>query len=170
MIFFKRCFCKTELFFTAETCTWFNVTATSSTTESRHASVEVQLPTKAANGLSNGHLQTTPSNGVHKTSSKDTEYCEIDTSTETSTDPDDVDFSTAYSHVFFREYYGPFIVHHITRYCVLGLYVIYACIAAYGWSTLRQGLNPKHLVGDDQPFQPYVDFLAETIYRQGMVY
>lgn len=50
---------------------------------------------------------------------------------------------------FFRQYYGPFIIHPMTRVVAIITWMLYVIGAIVGLFYIREGLNPQNLVPKD---------------------
>uniref|UniRef100_A0A914Q2N9 SSD domain-containing protein n=1 Tax=Panagrolaimus davidi TaxID=227884 RepID=A0A914Q2N9_9BILA len=69
---------------------------------------------------------------------------------------------------FFREFYGPYLLKTNTKVMVLVLYLIYAFIALFGCSQIKEGLNPKNLVRESFYLNNFYVLIDETFWQEGL--
>ncbi len=58
---------------------------------------------------------------------------------------------------FFRDVYGPFILHPTTKIVVIFVFIIYLTIAIWGCFRLKEGLTPEHIIIEDHYASQYYD-------------
>uniref|UniRef100_A0A914YDE5 SSD domain-containing protein n=1 Tax=Panagrolaimus superbus TaxID=310955 RepID=A0A914YDE5_9BILA len=69
---------------------------------------------------------------------------------------------------FFREFYGPCLLKTNTKVMVLVFYLIYAFIALFGCSQIKEGLNPKNLVRESFYLNNFYVLIDETFWQEGL--
>lgn len=52
-------------------------------------------------------------------------------------------------NILFRYYYGPAILHPVSKVVIMLWYLIYISVSIYGLSIIKTGINPTELVVDD---------------------
>uniref|UniRef100_A0ABM5GN90 Patched domain-containing protein 3-like n=1 Tax=Pogona vitticeps TaxID=103695 RepID=A0ABM5GN90_9SAUR len=61
-------------------------------------------------------------------------------------------------NIFFRNHYGPFIVHRRTKVFAVLLYLLYVGSSIYGCTQVEEGLNVRHLAVDHSYVVQYYDW------------
>ncbi|XP_071952708.1 patched domain-containing protein 3-like [Antedon mediterranea] len=59
--------------------------------------------------------------------------------------------------IFFRDFFGPFITHSVTKVVVIISYIAYIGVSIWGMTELQQGLDLRNLAWDDSYVAPYYD-------------
>ncbi|XP_044280954.1 patched domain-containing protein 3-like [Varanus komodoensis] len=68
---------------------------------------------------------------------------------------------------FFREHYGPFLMHNWTKVCVVFLYLVYLGSSIYGCIQVREGIDLRNLASDNSYVIPYYDWEREYFSEYG---
>uniref|UniRef100_A0A0N5BIX9 SSD domain-containing protein n=1 Tax=Strongyloides papillosus TaxID=174720 RepID=A0A0N5BIX9_STREA len=68
---------------------------------------------------------------------------------------------------FFRKYFGPILVSAPVKCIVIAWYCIYLMFAGYGWTQLREGLEPVNLLVKDSYAIPHYRNLEKYFWQYG---
>ncbi|XP_071966188.1 patched domain-containing protein 3-like [Antedon mediterranea] len=71
--------------------------------------------------------------------------------------------------VFFRDFFGPFITHSVTKAAVIIIYIAYIGMSIWGIIHLQQGLQLQNLALDDSYVKPFYDVEEQYFKMYGPV-
>ncbi|XP_036116921.1 patched domain-containing protein 3-like [Molossus molossus] len=70
-------------------------------------------------------------------------------------------------NLFFRDYFGPFLISTKSKLFVVLLYILYLVISIYGCFHVKEGLDLRNLASDDSYITPYFDVDEEYFPEYG---
>ncbi|XP_033021496.1 patched domain-containing protein 3-like [Lacerta agilis] len=68
---------------------------------------------------------------------------------------------------FFKNYYGPFLIHTWTKLFIIVLYLAYLVASIYGCGQLKEGISVRNLAVDSSYVIPYYDMEEEYFSQYG---
>jgi len=68
---------------------------------------------------------------------------------------------------FFRNFYGPFLMHPVTKVCVGVIFLVYLAISFWGCWIIKDGLQPQKLVLRSHYLHKYFE-LMDDFWHEGM--
>ncbi|XP_055963144.1 patched domain-containing protein 3 [Sorex fumeus] len=69
--------------------------------------------------------------------------------------------------LFFRNYFGPFITHPVSKVFIVLIYVLYILCSIYGCFRVQEGIDLRNLASDDSYIKPYFDVEEENFSHYG---
>ncbi|XP_012787438.1 patched domain-containing protein 3 [Sorex araneus] len=69
--------------------------------------------------------------------------------------------------LFFRNYFGPFITHPVSKVFIVLIYVLYILCSIYGCFRVKEGIDLRNLASDDSYIKPYFDVEEENFSHYG---
>ncbi|KAM6216193.1 patched domain-containing protein 3 [Rhynchocyon petersi] len=70
-------------------------------------------------------------------------------------------------NLFFRDYFGPFLISTESKFFVVLLYLVYITSSVYGCFQVQEGLDARNLASDDSYVTPYFDVDEEYFSEYG---
>ncbi|XP_060104319.1 patched domain-containing protein 3-like [Heteronotia binoei] len=67
-------------------------------------------------------------------------------------------------NIFFRKYFGPFLMLKWSKVAVVAMYIVYVCSSIYGCTQVNEGIDLRDLVRDRSYVIQYYDF-EETFFK-----